>query len=445
MKDQSRTNQDLLEEISSLKQKIKQLEQSQSELRRAKESLQESEARVREIVDNAPFGAHLYYLDPEKRLIFMGANLVADSILKVSNQQFVGKTIEEAFPPLTLTPIPDAYRRVVVTGERYDTEQVDYDDGGMCGAFEVHALQIGPNRMVAFFRDITERKKMEEALKESENKYRLIADNSADVIFILDLDMKFTYISPSVKKLRGFSPDEIAGQEIEHSLTAESAEYARKVIQKELEIEKMEKADPDRSRVLELEMLCKDGSTVWMEVKASFLRDNNGKPTGIIGTSRDLTDRKKAEEALFESEAKYHAVVANSLAGVFVVQDGFFRFVNERWCEIFGYTYDEVVDKMNPSDLVHPEDKRIIEEDVRKRLSGEADHTESEMRAIRKDGTIITVRALSSFMLYRGRPGSSGTIIDITEHRKVEEELRQKTALLEAQVNASLGRNPHSR
>jgi PAS domain S-box-containing protein len=304
MKDSSRTNQELLEEISSLKQKIRQLEQSESELKKAKESLQENEARVREIVDNAPFGAHLYYLDPDKRLIFMGANLAGDSILKVSNQQFVGKTIEEAFPPLGLTPIPDAYRRVAATGERYDTEQVDYDDGGVRGAFEIHALQIGPNRMVAFFRDITE--------------------------------------------------------------------------------------------------------------------------------------QKIAEEALAESEAKYRTIVENSLVGVYIIQDGRFRFVNERWCEIFGYPYDEAVDKMSPRDLVHPEDKKIIEEDVRKRWSREADHTESEMKAIRKDGTVITVRVLSSSMLYKGRPGSSGTIIDITEHKRVEEELAQKTALLEAQVNASL-------
>jgi two-component system cell cycle sensor histidine kinase/response regulator CckA len=149
------------------------------------------------------------------------------------------------------------------------------------------------------------------------------------------------------------------------------------------------------------------------------------------------TIHKQTEEALLESEAKYRAVVESSLVGVFVIQDGLFRLVNERWCEIYGYIYDEAVGKMSPWDLIHPEDKKIIEENVRKRLSGEADYTESEMRAIRKDGTIITVRVLSSFMLYKGRPGSSGTIIDITEHKKVEEQLRQKTALLEAQIHAS--------
>ena len=83
--------------------------------------------------------------------------------------------------------------------------------------------------------------------------------------------------------------------------------------------------------------------------------------------------RKQTEKALLESEAKYRTVVESSLVGVFVVQSGLFRFVNRRWCEIYGYTYDEVVDKISPFDLIHPEDKWITEENVRKRRSGEGD------------------------------------------------------------------------
>lgn len=129
---------------------------------RAEQALRESESQMRQIVDNAPFGAHLYELMPDQRLVFIGANRAADKILGLDNRQFKDKTIEEAFPPLLGTHIPDAYRRVAATGINYETEQVAYDGDKIHCIFEVHAFQTGKNRMAAFFSDITERKRHEE-------------------------------------------------------------------------------------------------------------------------------------------------------------------------------------------------------------------------------------------------------------------------------------------
>ncbi len=136
-----------------------------TERKRAEDALRESESKMREIVENAPFGAHLYELMVDDRLVFVGANHAADSILGVSNQQFIGKTIEEAFPPLQDTDIPDAYRSVAATGKRYEVEQIAYSEGKIHSVFEVHAFQTGKNRMAAFFSDITERKGHEEQIR----------------------------------------------------------------------------------------------------------------------------------------------------------------------------------------------------------------------------------------------------------------------------------------
>jgi two-component system cell cycle sensor histidine kinase/response regulator CckA len=440
MKDPSGKNQELIEKISSLEQKINKLEQSESELKRAKESLRESETRMREIVDNAPFGAHLYYLEPEQRLVFIGANRAADSILKVSNQQFIGKTIEEAFPPLSRTPIPDAYRRVAATGERYDTEQLNYAEGDIRGAFEVHAFQIGPNRMVTFFHDITERKKAEEALKESENKYRLLADHSADVIFILDLDMKFTYTSPSVKKLRGFSPDEIAGQQIEHSVAAESSEYVRKVIREELVIEKMETADPNRTRVLELEMLCKDGSTVWTEVKASFLRDNNGCPNGIIGISRDITERKQVEEDLRKSEEKFKKAFYTSPDAINInrLHDGMFISTNKGFYELTGYTEENVRGKTSLDINIWNDmnDRAQLVEGLRK--NGKVENLEAQFRL--KNGEVKYGMMSATLIDLDGVPHILSITRDIDQRKRSEEEkVRLESQLFQAQKMEAIG------
>lgn len=114
------------------------------------------EERLHQIIDAAPFGAHNYELLPDGRLVFTGANRSADTILRVENQQFVGQTIEEAFPALTDTEVPSMYRRVASDGITYDAEQITYDEKGIRGIFEVRAVQTGTNRMTAFFLDVTE-------------------------------------------------------------------------------------------------------------------------------------------------------------------------------------------------------------------------------------------------------------------------------------------------
>lgn len=130
--------------------------------KQSEEDLRKSEERLRSLIDSVPFGAHLYELDEQDQLIFRGYNKSANQILKVDNALFLDKTIEEAFPPLVETEIPSSYKRVAITGQGFQTEQVSYDHGNIRGAFQVHAFQTAPRWMAAFFMDITERKQAEE-------------------------------------------------------------------------------------------------------------------------------------------------------------------------------------------------------------------------------------------------------------------------------------------
>jgi PAS domain S-box-containing protein len=124
--------------------------------------LQKSEERLRSLIDSVPFGAHLYEMDADDRLVFRGYNKSADRILRIDNAQFIGKPIEEAFPPLIETEIPASYKRVAMTGQGFETEQVNYSHQQIQGAYQVHAFQTAPRWMAAFFIDITERKQAEE-------------------------------------------------------------------------------------------------------------------------------------------------------------------------------------------------------------------------------------------------------------------------------------------
>jgi len=145
------------------------------------------------------------------------------------------------------------------------------------------------------------RQRVGDALRKSESKYRLLADSVSDVIWTMDLDFNWNYISPSVASFRGYSHEEAMAQSIEKILTPESLEVIMQVLKIELEKEHIEGTDPDRSVILELEYHHKDGSTVWGEVKSRFIRDNQGNPIGIHGVTRDISERKAANEALKSS------------------------------------------------------------------------------------------------------------------------------------------------
>ena len=136
-----------------------------TEIKETEEKLKESQEHLTNLFNSIPIGIHMYHLFEDGRLVFIGANPAADEILNVDNMQYVGKTIEEAFPPLVKTEVPEKYREAAAEGKEWKTDRIDYEDEEIKGAFEVHAFQISPMYMVAIFIDITERLKTEEQLK----------------------------------------------------------------------------------------------------------------------------------------------------------------------------------------------------------------------------------------------------------------------------------------
>jgi PAS domain S-box-containing protein len=272
--------------------------------------------------------------------------------------------------------------------------------------------------------DITERKSADKALQESEEKYRLIAENTADTIWILDLNLHFTYNSPSIKKLRGYSPDEAAEQTLDQVLTPESLDFAITIFQEEMALERSGTADPYRSRSFELEEYKKDGSTIWVENMVSFLRDENRTCTGILGISRDITDRKRAEEELRESEEKYRTLVEHVHDGIYIYQGMSFVFANDRVCEISGYSKDELY-SMEFSELVHPDDVEHVMEITRRRAGGEPVPPTYNARIIRKDSGVRYLEVAASEILLKGNYAVLGAVRDITEEKTAEDLLRK--------------------
>jgi len=153
-------------------------------------------------------------------------------------------------------------------------------------------------------KEVKERIRVESALKESEQKHRLLAENIHDVIWVMDLNQRLTYVSPAAEKLHGWSRDEWSEEiNLKDILTPESHEKAFRLLTSKLQ-EGEKQGDYNQSGVVELEMRKKGGGTVWTEVTASFLTDENGKPEAILGVSRDITDRIKSMKEKEELEKK---------------------------------------------------------------------------------------------------------------------------------------------
>lgn len=155
--------------------------------------------------------------------------------------------------------------------------------------------------LIAVLTDISKLKEVEMTLRESEKKYRLVAENTTDAIWIRDLQLNLKYMSPSIEKIRGFTPEEIIQLPMEKNLTPESLVHINRMLESELEAALQ---NPGKGMIVETQNYCKDGSVIWMEDSIKFLFDEEGKPHQIIGVTRDITERKKAEAKLKAAQAE---------------------------------------------------------------------------------------------------------------------------------------------
>jgi len=279
---------------------------------------------------------------------------------------------------------------------------------------------------VLLLRDVSERRKVEESLRESEKHYRLLAESVVDLIWVMGADRRFSYMSPSIEQMLGYSAEEAMGRmKMEDFLAEGSRRVASKVFVRELAAGRAGAADSCRSRVLELEMVRKDGSTLWTESKVIFMRGEKDGAIDVLGVTRDITERKKAEKALRESEGRFREM-AELLPSAMFEMDVEMRltYTNKAGLKVFGYLPGDVETGIRLLDLVHPEDRQEAIGHFTGILGGEP-FGSMECRMLRKDGSGLVAVLNSSPIRRDVRVTGVRTVVhDISDRKTAEEALR---------------------
>lgn len=423
------TSVSLLKDSSGRAVGFRGLVRDVTEYKKSREELRKSEQRYKGILESISEG--YFELDLEGNYTFF--NDAETRNLGYSKEEMTGmnshKYQDEETYKRTRKTFIDLYRTGIPI-KSLEMEAIRKDGTRVFNEISASLITDKKGKPIGFrgiTRNISERRKAEEALRESERKYRFLMEAMTDIVWTLDMDFKPLYVSSSIEKVLGFSMEERLRQDLKDMVTPDSYANMTNKFAWELEIEKKQQADFDRTFTLEVEYYHKDGGTRWFENIMHWFRDREGKIAGIHGVSRDITERKRVEEDLRRSEERYRTILDEMEEGYFELDlAGNAVFFNDSVCRIFGYPPEELLG-INYKEYTDGENARkclrIYNEIYRTGNPGKVQGYE----IIRRDGTKRYLETSASL-----QKDSSGKIIgfrgisrDVTERKHAEEALKR--------------------
>lgn len=358
----------------------------------ARQALILSENRFRNVIESSPLGMHFYELHDHDRLVFTGANPAAGDILGFDHSTVIGKTIEEAFPPLKETEVPDRYRHVAKTGDIWTTEQVEYKDNIINGAFQVIAFQTEPDHMVAQFMDITETKKLQEALRNGEERLRITLRSIGDAVIATDMEGNITAMNPIAEKLTGWEIQSALGKPLNEVFIIVNSITGRKV---ENPVDKVLIEGEIVGLANHTMLISKNGKKYQIADSGSPIKNDNNRIVGVVLVFRDVTEEYRIRREIEENSLLLNSIIRQSpVPMTLVMADHTVRMVNQAGRSFLGVPHEKMLGKKledlswswknytMEGEFIPPEQSPIA-----KALRGEAEHWDSLM-LVDKDGNV---------------------------------------------------------
>ncbi|HEY6689634.1 MAG TPA: PAS domain S-box protein [Rubrobacter sp.] len=399
--------------------------------KRIEEALKESEERYRAVVEQSVEAIYLY--DAETMQV-LESNAAFVKMIGYTQEELMGMRIYD-FIDHDVDDIDLNVRRSVEAGRRYIGERRYRCKDGSVMIVDTSASVIsygGKTAICAVSRDVTERRQIEEALKESEERFRALVQNASDLITILEADGTVRYDSPAVERMLGYEPDERVGTSAFDYIHPEEVSPVKRTFSEAVD-------EYGVQPPVEFRLRHKDGSWRHIEATRSNLLDEPA-VRGVVSNSRDVTERKEAERALRESEARFRAVFDRAAIGMALVNaEGRLMESNPALQEMLGYS-DELLRGMHFADLTHPEDVVADAARFEELVAGDIDRFRLEKRYVRKDGSLMWGCLTSSSV-----PGTGGApwfmvgmVEDVTERKEAETALRESEERYRAVVERSV-------
>ncbi|MEX2737786.1 MAG: PAS domain S-box protein [Candidatus Wukongarchaeota archaeon] len=420
---EDKTQDQLIDELVELSQRIVELEKIVNQHKWTEEALKRSEKRFRELTELLP--EIVFETDIEGNFIFV--NQVGFDIFGYTRADFdKGLNALQMIAPEDQDRAKENIRRVLSGEDLGIREYMAQRKDGSRFPVIIHSSSITDEEgktvgLRGIVIDITERKKTETALRESEKKYRDLVENINDVIYAIDKDGVMTYVSPVIESITGYSPSEIIGSHSTVFIHKEDVQRMSKAFQKILSGH----LEPGEYRIL-----TKSGEIRWIRTDSKPIYVEN-QVIGVRGVLTDITERKKAEEALKESEDKFRTLAEQLPNMIFINKKGKIVYTNKKSEEIMGYTKDEFYSpNFDFLILVAPESLEKVKLALSKHMKGE-EVEPYDYTLLTKDGKKIEAILTTKLINYEGEKAILGIVTDITDRKRAEEALKKRAEELE--------------